>query len=80
MKRKKINYDEIINKLDDYLKKKDDKYILVVIYPNGAGYKIQESNGVNPREFYINSDKELDEYLKDKRENTKCHIIKCNIV
>ena len=80
MKRKKVNYDDIINKLDDYLKSKNDVYGVILIFCEGERYKIQESNGVNPREFYINSDKELDEYLKDKRENPKCHIIKCNIV
>lgn len=80
MRRKRINYDEIINKLDEYLKKKNDKYMLVVISQNEIGYKIQESDGETPKEFYINTDKELEDYLKEKKDNKNCKILNISII
>ncbi|MCF2625008.1 hypothetical protein I6E17_02310 [Fusobacterium perfoetens] len=80
MKRKRINYDEIINRLDEYLKKKNDKYMLIVIYPNGTGYKVQESDGFTPKDLYFNNENELKEYLKDKEDNKNCVVINCNII
>ena len=39
MKRKKVNYDDIINKLDDYLKSKNDVYGVILIFCEGERYK-----------------------------------------
>ena len=80
MMRKRINYNEIINKLDEYLKDKNNKYLLIVVCQNENGYKISESDGKAPKEFYINTDEELEEYLKEKKNNTKCKIINVDVI
>lgn len=78
--RKRINYNEIINRLDEYLKAKNDKYLFIVVCLDENGYKISESDGKTPKEFYINTDEELEEYLKEKKNNTKCNVINVNVI
>lgn len=78
--KKKINYNDIINKLDEYLKNKRDLFLLIVVHPTESGYKIQESNGITPKEFYISTNKDLDKYIKDKNENSNCKIIHFNVL
>ena len=80
MMRKRINYNDIINKLDEYLKDKNDKYLFIVVSPNENGYKVQESDGRHPKELYFNTDEELEEYLKEKKNNTKCKIINVDVI
>lgn len=80
MRRKRINYDEIINKLDEYLKKKNDKYMLVVISPNEIGYKIQESDGKTPKEFYIENEDDLNKYLQENEKNKNCNILNISVI
>lgn len=81
MKRKKVNYDDIINKLDDYLKKSDEKYMIIFTALQDDGrHKVTESDGITPKEFFIDTDEELDEYLREKGKNPNCQIIKCVII
>lgn len=80
MRRKKINYDEIINKLDEYLKNKTEKHLFIVVYPSENGYKINESDGVKCKEFYINTDKELEDYLKENKKNKKCNVLNIEVI
>lgn len=80
MRRKKINYDEIINRLDEYLKNKTEKHLLIVVYPSENGYKIQESDGKTPKEFYIENEDDLNKYLKEHEKNKNCNILDISII
>lgn len=80
MKLKKMNYNDVVKKLDDYLKKADNGYMVIFITPEGDRYKVEQSNGRTTKVLYFDTEKELREYLKEKEQNPNCHVIICDIV
>lgn len=79
----KINYNNIMKKLDEITNKTNNKYCVIFIGRDKENkkYYIEESNGIRIiKKFYLDSEKEVNDYTKDKEDNPNCIIIHCDII